>query len=162
MTIDERTEELLRQLDGSGSEAERRAINQLRATRTPLPRLLLLKFRNSPKWRVRTACVYYCLAYAKTCDDAVTLGREAIADRSKVVRYRGCMLLALSQRRDVLSDLNQRLVGSTGSDTENIRAAIDAIEHQNHNYFVDPDHTGRISLTLDEPPFDSAQDTAET
>jgi hypothetical protein len=79
----------------------------------------------------------------------VTLGREAIRDKSKIVRYRGCMLLAYSQRKDVLSDLKGALQAlGKGPGTDDPSAAIDAIESGNHHYFVDRTHSGKLKLSI--------------
>jgi hypothetical protein len=50
------------------------------------------------------------------------------------------MLLAYSLRRDLLSELREQL--------NDLEAAIDAIETGNANYFVDRDHSGKMTLTI--------------
>ena len=77
-------------------------------------------------------------------------GAAPIHDKSKVVRYRASELLAYLLRRDVLPDLVQAvqmLGGMTG--VEDLKAAIDAIETQNHNHFVDRDHSGHLTWTVE-------------
>jgi hypothetical protein len=89
------------------------------------------------------------MRYARESDDAVALGRDALHDRSKVVRYRACMLLAYSLRRDALPELRevlQSLEGKAGH--EDVEAAIDAITRQNHHYFIDRVHSGKVTLTI--------------
>src|SRR5512145_2286641 len=100
-------ESLLQRLDGSGSDDEWAAAKELRTFGNALPELLLRKYRAAREWRVRSSCVYHALRYARECEASVTLGREAIRDRSKVVRYRACMLLAYAQRKDSLPDLRE-------------------------------------------------------
>ncbi len=58
------------------------------------------------------------------------------------------MLLAYSQR-EVLPDLRAALAGAPKETQEDILAAIDAIESHNHNFFVDRDHSGMVTLTIE-------------
>jgi hypothetical protein len=58
------------------------------------------------------------------------------------------MLLSVSQQRTVLTDLRSALRTAAGASREDILAAIDAIESQNPNYFVDRDHSGKIQLNI--------------
>jgi hypothetical protein len=140
--------ELLGKLDGSGSAAEFAAAARLRELGPGLPRLLLQKFRSARTWQARASSVYHALKYARESDDAVTLGREALRDRSKAVRYRGAMLLACSLRKDLLPELERALESWSGPGEADVRAAIDAIENQNQNYFIDREHTGRMVLRI--------------
>ena len=57
------------------------------------------------------------------------------------------MMLALSQNQEALPKL-QELVESTKNEKTlgHALAAIDAIESQNHNYFVDKIHSGKTFL----------------
>lgn len=139
--------ELLMRLDGSGSDDEWEAVEELRKLGGTFPRLLLEKYKKARSWKERCACVYHAMRYAKESDYAVQLGLEALRDKSKVVRYRACELLAYSQRKDLLKNLEASLA-SYPSSHEDIRAAIDAIESENHHYFVDRDHSGKVTLTI--------------
>jgi hypothetical protein len=59
------------------------------------------------------------------------------------------MLLAYSLRRDLLSELREHLMAAgPRSDRNDLEAAIDAIETGNANYFVDRDHSGKMTLTI--------------
>ena len=142
-------EQLLDRLDGTGSDDEWSAALELR-TRLgkDLPDLLLSRYRHAKKWATRSSCVYHAIRYANDSDAAVELALLAINDRAKVVRYRACMLVACSQRKDLLPRL-RRLLTDVENDTKaDLLAAIDAIESQNHNYFVDRDHSGMTTLTI--------------
>jgi hypothetical protein len=142
-------ESLLQRLDGSGSDDEWAAAKELRTLGNAPPELLLRRYRVAREWKVRSSCVYHALRYARECEASVTLGREAIRDKSKVVRYRACMLLAYAQRKDSLPDLREaqmRLGNNPGAD--DVAAAIDAIESENQHYFVDRHHTGKMRLTI--------------
>lgn len=66
-----------------------------------------------------------------------------LADRSYMVRYRACGLLAYSLRREALPPLQTLSAHADRRTAEDAAAAIDAIEHRNHDYFADRGHTGR-------------------
>ncbi len=145
-----RVENLMARLDGSGSDSEWTAAKELRVLGRDFPRLLQQKFHSSRSWKVRSSCVYHAMRYAKESEDAVSLACAAIVDKAKGVRYRGAMLLAYSLRMDVLPQLRaalETLAGGPGAG--DLAAAIDAIENENHNYFVDRTHSGKIMLTIE-------------
>jgi len=143
-------ETLLDRLDGTGSNTEWEAALQLRSLGSDLPRLLLQRFRSARSWKVRSSCVYHAVRYSLESRDAVILGLEAIRDRSKVVRYRGAMLLAYAQDPTTVAPIRTALAEMSGTQrTDDLLAAIDAIENKNHNYFVDRDHTGKLTLTVE-------------
>jgi hypothetical protein len=149
--IARRIEALLARVDGTGSREESAAVQELKRTREGLAHWLLRRYRASRNWKARRSCAYFA-SFDRTSEDALTLGREAIRDRSKHVRYRACQLLAEIQRKDVLPDLWDALAalrGGPGSD--DMRAAIDAIESENRHYFLDREHSGMVrGYTLDE------------
>lgn len=141
--------ELLDCLDGSGSYKEFYAVGQLRKLEGEFPKLLLEKYRASRQWQVRNSCVYHSVRYARSSAEAVQLGMEAVSDKSHAVRYRACMLLAYSLDRDVLPRLNQLETNAVDERTlQDMRAAIDSIENQNSDYFVDREHSGSITLRV--------------
>jgi HEAT repeat protein len=141
--------ELLEKLDGSGSDNEFNAVHELRKLGDEFPKLLLEKYRSSKKWRVRSSCVYHAIRYSRTVSDAVKLGVEALSDKSHAVRYRACMLLAYSLDQNALPNLKEARGKTTHQETsQDIRATIDAIENQNSNYFVDRDHSGKMTLKV--------------
>jgi hypothetical protein len=134
MAHEAKVESLLNELDGSGSDAEWVAAQQLRdMLNGDLPKYLIEK--------------YHSVRYARESDSAVELGKQALTDKSGVVRYRACMLLAYSLRQDVLSFLKQ-VETNDPKTREDIRAAIDAITSQNHHFFVDRDHSGQVTLNI--------------
>ena len=140
---------LLSQLDGSGSDQEYKAIAELRKLGDDLPKTLFEKYKTSKKWGERASCVYHCISYAREVDAASQLGIAALDDKSKAVRYRACMLLAYSLKREALPALTQKKASTDSEETlKDINAAIDAIEHQNSDFFVDRSHSGKIKLNL--------------
>jgi len=146
---EDHTRRLLEELDGSGSDREWMAVEELRRKLGDnLPCYLHQKYKLERKAAPRSSCVYHSVRYARTSQEAIELGLAAIFDRSKIVRYRGCMLLAYAQKRDVLPKLKQALEAIPRNSYDDLLAAIDAIEYENHNYFVDRDHSGLITLNV--------------
>lgn len=140
---------LLNQLDGSGSDNEYEATQALKDLGDQFPDLLLEKYRTSRKWKERSACVHYSTIYARKSEGAFVLGLEALWDKSKHVRHLACLLLSWSLREDALDEL--RKIEKSCVDNEflkDIQATIDAIENQNSNYFVDRDHSGKVTLNI--------------
>lgn len=142
-------ENLLSRLDGSGSDDEFDAIKELRKLLgNQLPSVLLKKYESAKKWQTRASCVYHSIRYARDTEDAVKLGIKALLDKSKIVRYRACMLLAWSLNEEALPVLKELVPTADEETSKDIRAAIDAIENKNSNYFVDRDHSGKATLKI--------------
>ena len=57
------------------------------------------------------------------------------------------MLLAYSLRADLLEELKS-LVADGAPSRDDLLAAIDAIEHQNHHYFADRTHSGMVRMSI--------------
>jgi hypothetical protein len=141
--------ELIQMLDGSGSDAEWGAAFKLRdLLGERLPELLLAHYKGAKKWKVRSSCVYHAVRYAKLSEAAISLALLALHDKSKVVRYRACMLLAWSQKSEVLKELHGELEKVPEDSKPDLLAAIDAIKSNNANYFVDRDHSGLTTLNI--------------
>jgi len=142
-------ERLLDKLDGSGSDEEWSAVVKLRSLLgDSMPDRLLALYHQQTKAAARSSYVYHSVRYARKNDAAVTLALLAVRDKSKVVRYRACMLLACSQRKALLSTLRELLPNVAADTKADLLAAIDAIESQKQDYFVDRDHSGLTTLTV--------------
>ena len=141
------TEALLAQLDGSGSDAEWAAVKSLCAFED-LPALLLHWYGQSRKLGARASCVYHSLPYAKGNESAFKLGVIATADRSKVVRYRAAMLLAIAQNPAAIPSLEA--LSENEESRPDALAAINAIRLRNPNLFVDRDGSGQVTLNVSE------------
>lgn len=149
------TAELLNLLDGTGSDKERAAIHKLKLQfGSALPEVLEEHYRMSRGWKVRAACIFYCLAYARSSSTAIELGKLGVLDKSKVVRYRSCMLLACSLNKELLPFLKEKHDLAEGETKADIAATIDVIENQNQNLFLDREHTGMVTLNV--KPYDSS------
>jgi hypothetical protein len=140
---------LLQYLDGRGSDAEwsaAEALHQRFGAR--LPEVLLATYRSSRLAGPRSSCVYHATRYARVRDDAVQLGLEALQDRSKLVRHRACGLLAYSQRPNLAARLKTQIDAVSETSRADLLAAIDALERGSHHFFVDRDHSGKITWNV--------------
>lgn len=73
----------------------------------------------------------------------------ALIDKSKAVRYRACMLLAYSLKKEALLSLEAARENEKSNEViADIDAAIDSIINQNSHYFVDRKHTGKIFFNV--------------
>lgn len=143
---DQKINQNLSKLDGSGSDEEFAAVRQLEMLGDRFPSVLLAHYRNASNWGSRASCVYHAIKYAHNNDAAFQLGLLATAGQSKHVRYRACMLLAVSQNPLAIDSLESLLIDpDSAADAE---AAIDAIRGGNHHYFVDRDHSGKSTLRI--------------
>lgn len=143
--------QVLKRVDGSGSESDRAARRELDALDlgAELPRYLLEKFRSEKKRVAREECLRLSMRYARESEDAFRMAIEGLNDRSWVVAHMACILLSFSLRKDALPALREvERSGRTEKHRDRARRAIDAIEHQNHNYFIDTKHTGKAFLSL--------------
>ena len=141
---------LLRLVDGSGSDSEYEAIKKLESSTDALPLLLYKKYQTAKSAKERGACVHHSTKFSKKDRIALELGIDGLSDRSKHVRHLACLLLAWSVQKDALPVL-RRYESIYANDDEtlgDIRAAIDSIEHENSNYFVDRDHSGMVTLRI--------------
>ena len=146
---DNNTNALIDRLDGSGTNEEWTAATELRVKfGGALPIHLLQHYKTTNKWAARSSLLYHSTRYAKESDAAIQLALLAVKDKSKAVRYRACLLLAYSQRKDLLPLLLQ-MVDDVPSETKgDLMAAVDAIQSENHHYFVDRDHSGLTKLNI--------------
>ena len=130
-------------LDTRRSLEEETAWERLRPLEEAVVPYLLEFFPTCRSREGRTALVYHAIRYARVSDAAFQLGIRALGDRSYMVRYRGCGLLAYSLRQDALPALRELLVHEDQKTVKEAEAAIDAITNRNHHFFFDRDHTGR-------------------
>jgi hypothetical protein len=61
-----------------------------------------------------------------------------------MVRKRACSILAYSLRQDAVPHLEHLLCHRDQKTRDDAAAAIDAIKHRNHHYWVDRDQSGRV------------------
>lgn len=141
---------LLSLIDGSGADSEYAAIEKLGLSTDQLPSLLFQKYRSAKKAKERSSCIHHSTKFARADRVAFELGLEALSDKSKHARHLACLLLAWSLRKDALPELKKYEIIYANDDETlgDIRAAIDSIEQQNSDYFVDRDHSGMVTLNI--------------
>lgn len=146
---DNRIEDLVDAIVHGGSESEEAsaALSHLGPRIVPF---LARAFEKTRSWQGRTALMYHAIPFARVSEAAYELGVRGLSDRSYMVRYRACMVLAYSLRRDALPELRKHQEHGDRRTREDVARAIDAIVHGNHHYFVDTDHSGRTSWVVNE------------
>lgn len=136
-------------LGGSGSDDERSAIKELRRRLgDKLPDYFLREYKAAKKWKARAAIVFYAIGFPSSNEAIIALGLLALTDKSQVVQYRAAMLLSVTQRKDILPQMEQIMESLPMDKREDIIAAMDTISCQNVNYFADRRHTGKIRLNI--------------
>jgi hypothetical protein len=128
---------------GADSAAATDAWEALRPLGPTVVPYLTEAYTRSKRWQGRVALVFHAIRHARASEAAFQLGLQALGDRSHLVRYRACMVLAYSLRPEALPALAAAARHEDERTAEDARAAIDAIEHRNHHYFVDRDHSGK-------------------
>jgi HEAT repeat protein len=101
------------------------------------------QYHRSRRWQGRVTLLFHATRFGRTSEAAFRLGLEALQDRSFMVRYRACGLLAYALRPEALPQLRDLLQHADPRTVEDASAAIDAIEGRNHHLFIDRDHSGR-------------------
>lgn len=146
---------LVARLDTRNTADEDSAWAALRPLGEAVVPFLLEFFPDCKTWLGRTSLVYHAIRYARTSDAAFSLGLRALSDRSFMVRYRGCAVLAYSLRPDALPPLRNLLTHRDERTVRHAAAAIDAIEGRNHHLFVDRDHSGRSRWVVNDDDRDT-------
>ena len=134
---------LVMELDNAKGGASEETRKNLETVGADIAAYYLEAYPRFKKWQGRVELVYRATRYSRTRDEAYRLGVIALADKAAIVRYRACGVLAYSLRRDAIPFLETLLSHPAKDTAEHAAAAIDAIRHQNHNYFIDRSHTGR-------------------
>lgn len=106
----------------------------------------LKAFPRARKSQTRAFLIFSSMRYAQTHEEAYQLGVAGLNDRSGLVRYRACMLLACSLRKDTLPLLKASRSHPDAKTAQDVEAAIAAILSQNHHRFVDRTNSGRVFL----------------
>ena len=130
------------------TEAQRERWITLRPLGADLIPYLLEYYALAGTWQSRLFMIAHAAKFARSSEQAFQLGLQACTDQSMVVRYEACLLLAFSLRTDALPKLQEMLTHRNDRTVADATAAIDAINHQNHSYFMDREHSGRFLWTL--------------
>lgn len=89
----------------------------------------------------RMHILWWFREFAREDSRVVAAAMHCLNDLSRQVRRTACSVLAYSLRKDTLPSLVPLLSHSDPATRRDAEAAIDAIEHQNHHYYVDRRHT---------------------
>lgn len=106
--------------------------------------LLAEAFPRIRKSEGRASVMRYVGRFSRESEVVFRLGIVATQDRAYAVRHYGCALLAYSLRRDALPTLSSLLRHADRRTVEDARAAMDGIKSQNHHFFKDRDHSGKV------------------
>ena len=109
-----------------------------------LATLYVKVFPKLRRYEGRMCILYRLVSYVRRDSKILDLAVLALSDRARIVRYHACSILAYSLRKEVLPPLESLLSHPDAETQLYAAAAIDAIEHQNHHYFVDIDHSGNV------------------
>jgi len=125
------------------SPAAEAAWQSLRGLGPAVAPYLLEAYPAARRWQARTALVFHAIGHARVSEQAFALGLKALQDKSYMVRYRACMVLAYSLRPDAIPALTALLQHPDSRTREDADRALDAIRSRNHHYFIDRQHSGR-------------------
>jgi hypothetical protein len=117
--------EHLAYLDGRSSEDMHEAIAKLEELGVDIPGLMMKKYQISRRWADRASCVYHCIQYAVTHEEAYQVGIIALQDKSRAVRHKACMLLSAAQKKEAIEHLEKLLSDKTSRN--DAVAAIDLL-----------------------------------
>ncbi len=135
--------ELVKGLDTAKVLEGEIAWNEVRPLGAAVVPFLVEFYPKARKWQGRAALIFHAMRYARTSEAAFQLGLAALRDKATIVRYRACGLCAYSLRSDAIGHLKQLLQHADSQTVADARAAIDAIQHRNHHYFVDRGHSDK-------------------
>lgn len=109
------------------------------------PHALVDWYEQAHRAEDRHSCVYEALFHARDSAVARELGLTALNDRAYSVRWRAHQLLAYSLDRSVLPKLKDALTSEARPELrDSLKAAITAIEAQNHNLYKDRQGRGNV------------------
>ena len=72
----------------------------------------------------------------------VDIAKSRLQDRSVAARMHACEILAYSLRHDAIPSLEHLLDHPVAETRATAAAAIDAIKHENHHFYLDREHKG--------------------
>jgi hypothetical protein len=106
--------------------------------------LYLQAFPRIRNWIGRKYVLFWTRRYARTVPEVVALARSALNDKSWKVRSDACSVLAYALDDASIPELEHLKRHQCHRTRANAEAAIDAIKHRNHNYYLDRDHRGNV------------------
>ena len=109
---------------------------------------LIAAFPRIKKWEGRNTILFELIPYARKRPDVIELALVGLKDPAYMVRMQACAILAYSLQKDSIPMLERLLKHKNKKTRDDAAAAIDAIKHQNHNYWFDREHTGSPMWTV--------------
>ena len=105
-------------------------------------------FPQIKNWAGRMHIMYSLPQFARSDKQVVEVARFGLNDRSRIVRYYACQVLAYSLDRESIPFL-EAILDHADEKTRGYAAdAIKAITKQNHHLWMDPNETGRYFWVL--------------
>jgi hypothetical protein len=98
----------------------------------------------------RNSILFWLVRFARKYTEIVELAKVALNDPAYMPRMQACGILAYSLRRDAIPHLEPLLKHRDQKTRDDAAAAIDAIQHQNHHYWFDRDHSGKFFWTVNQ------------
>jgi HEAT repeat protein len=95
-------------------------------------------------WAGRNSVLFWLIRFARKRPEVVELALTGLRDSAYMVRMQACAILAYALRRDAIPPLEELLSHRNQETRADAAAAIDAIKHKNHHYWVDRDHSGKV------------------
>jgi len=136
---------LVMQLGSSGKiEDEKKIWGKLKPVGEKIVHYFLEAYPKAKGWESRASYMFHSIKYAKTNKEALQLGILGLKDKSTIVRYRACQILAYSLKKEVLPFLEEALSHKDSKTIEDVKATINAIKKGNHHLFHDRDNSGKI------------------
>ena len=148
---EQRIRELVQQFDTTSTVEIDAAWEELRELGEAVAPYLAEVYPRMRRWQGRAALLYHSTPHARTNRAVFELGLAALSDRATPVRYRACGLLAYSLNAEAIPALEQLLCRPDAKTVEDATAALDAIRHQNHHYYLDRGHTGMVRWEVGVP-----------
>src|SRR5262249_30818133 len=103
---------------------------------------LIAAYPKIKNWLGRNAILFWLIRFARTRPEVVELAILGLHDSAYLVRMQACSILAYSLRKECISHLQTLLQHRNQKTRDDAAAAIDAITHQNHHYWIDRKHSG--------------------
>jgi hypothetical protein len=96
----------------------------------------------------RNSVLFWLVRFARKYPEVVELAKVALNDSAYMPRMQACGILAYSLQRDAIPHLKPLLKHRDQKTRDDAAAAIDAIEHHNHHYWFDREHSGTFFWTV--------------
>lgn len=111
---------------------------------------IIKTYHSAKRAELRVRMLFHCIGFARESPEAFQLGLVGLQDKSSLARYRACMIVAYSLKREALPYLRPLLSHDDPRTREDAQAAIKAIEAQNHHLFVDREGSGRTTWRVND------------